>query len=256
MARRAIVPPERVRRVLVRPSDWAQHDMGRGFDGEPALCSTCDLSWYPGITVVGRCDPDRPRRKLPPVPERGMLSPPEDGQTEETDERKQDMSADGTETGTATETPEQAEMAERLVAAGKTAEKQARARRERDVRGSHLLPGMLDAVRARGLKSDETSGFYKVSGPAGKGKRVYVAKKGGRVDLSGFSVEHAAIELLTPEQAKEKHLGKVSGQFDFSKDDAAVMEAFSLALDVLAEGPAAPVASDASPDASTETTGA
>ncbi|HEU5118720.1 MAG TPA: hypothetical protein VFT74_19150 [Isosphaeraceae bacterium] len=120
-------------------------------------------------------------------------------------------------------------MAETLAQAGKLAEEQKTQRRERTVKGSHLLAQMTEAVAAAGLKAEDKSGFTKVTGKA-KGLAVYVAKKGGRVDLSGFTVQSAAIKQITEQEARDKHLGKVRGQVDFDQTDALIMEAFGQAL--------------------------
>ena len=120
------------------------------------------------------------------------------------------------------------EMAEKLAAAGEKAEQAKAARRERVVKGSHLLPKLLEQATAAGLNLDEMSGFTKLTGPD-KRKRVLVAKKGGRVDLSGFTVEAAAIKQISEQEARDKHLGKVRGQIDFNKADDEVLAAFSAA---------------------------
>jgi len=121
------------------------------------------------------------------------------------------------------------EMTEKLMAAGEKAETQKQARRERVVKGAHLLPQLKDLATAAGLNVEEKSGFLKVSAGV-KGKNVYLAKKGGRVDLSGFSVEAAAIRQISEQEAREKHLGKVRGQLDFNQSDEQVLEAFTAAL--------------------------
>lgn len=128
------------------------------------------------------------------------------------------------------------EMAEKLKAAGEKAEKQKAVRRERQVRGSHLVKTsegvdgpLVTKPRDAGLEVDEKSGFLKITG-ATKGRAIYVAKKGGRVDLSGFTVQASAVKQITEEEARDKHLGKVRGQLDFTQADADVLAAFDLAL--------------------------
>jgi len=123
-----------------------------------------------------------------------------------------------------------AEFSKRLVAAGKKVERQRKERRQRQVKGSHLLDDMLAA--AKDLTVDEKSSFYKITGSV-KGKTVYIAIKGGRVDLSGFCIEHEAVISLTEEEARRRHLGKVRGQLNFDKGDALAMEAYRCALVVL-----------------------
>lgn len=148
------------------------------------------------------------------------------------------------------------EMGKKLKDAGKLAEVQAKQRREKAVKGSHLLTPMHDAAAAGQFKIEEKNGFFKVSGTA-KGRFIYVGRKGGRVDLSGFSVESPAVRQITLEVARAKHLGKVRGQFDFSQEDAALLEAFDLALAELNSGPTAeeagaPVTTVAPVEAATE----
>jgi len=133
------------------------------------------------------------------------------------------------------------EMAEKLAAAGEKAEAQKAARRERVVKGSHLLPKLKELATAAGLETKENSGFLKVNGGV-KGKNVLIAKKGGRVDLSGFTVEADAVKQLSETEAREKHLGKVRGQIDFNKTDDEVLASFSAALAELKVAAAAPVA--------------
>lgn len=121
-------------------------------------------------------------------------------------------------------------MKERLIAAGEKAEAQKAARRERAVRGSHLTQTLLNRAQDAGLILTEKSGFMKVTREGKKGKSVYVLKKGGRVDLSGFTVELEAVRQITESEAQDKHLGKVRGQLDFSRPDDDVLAAYDAAL--------------------------
>jgi len=130
------------------------------------------------------------------------------------------------------ETTNTTEMSDKLKEAGEKAVAQKNARRERVVKGSHLLPTLRTNAEAAGLTIEDKSGFLKMSGGV-KGKNVYVAKKGGRVDLSGFTVEAAAVKQITETEAREKHLGKVRGQLDFNQSDDQVLEAFGSALAAL-----------------------
>lgn len=139
-------------------------------------------------------------------------------------------------------------MAEKLTAAGEKAEKAKAERRERVVKGSHLLPKMKELALAGGLETQENSGFLKVNGGV-KGKNMLIAKKGGRVDLSGFTVPADAVKQLSEQEAREKHLGKVRGQIDFNKSDDEVLAAFSAALTELKVAPPAPPAAEAAPEA-------
>ena len=141
-----------------------------------------------------------------------------------------------------------------LVDAGVKAEKQKAEKRERTVKGVHLQEPMLARVKSAGLTAEEKSGFFKVEGIA-KGKRVYIAKKGGRVDLSGFTLASSSVKQITDAEAKEKHLGKVRGQLDFDQKDEDILGAFDEALVVLntkdpePEPKAAPVAPATEPAA-------
>jgi len=125
--------------------------------------------------------------------------------------------------------PSDGEMAQKLEAAGKQAEVQKAQRRERTVKGSHLSSRLEDMVQKFGLQSVEKSGFHKVSGPV-KGRTIYLARKGGRADISGFNLDLPGIKQISETEAKEKHLGKVRGQIDFSQADEVVLETFSAAL--------------------------
>lgn len=132
------------------------------------------------------------------------------------------------------ETETTTEMAEKLVAAGKQAEEAKAARRERTVKGSHLLEALIQRATTAGFVITDKSGFIKISGST-KGRKVYVARKGGRVDGSGFAVEHAALLPVSEEEAREKHIGKVRCQIDFDQDDASVLSAYDALLAALNE---------------------
>lgn len=137
------------------------------------------------------------------------------------------------------------EMAEKLVNAGKKAEAQKTERRERQVAGAHLLETLRTRAQSRGYTITEQSGYLKVTS-AVKGKQVYIAKKGGKVNFAGFTVELPGVTQITEEQAKAKHLGKVRGTLDFSQSDELVLAAYDAALDSLNTAPAeAPAAATA-----------
>jgi hypothetical protein len=142
---------------------------------------------------------------------------------------------------------ENTEMGKKLKKAGKKAEDQKVARRERTVKGAHLLPKIIGMLEGKGLTVEEKSGFTKVTGVA-KGRAVYVAKKGGRVDLSGFTVEGPGVVQISEEDARAKHLGKVRGQLDFDQGDDAVLAACSSALERLAEAPSADAPTEKKPE--------
>jgi len=123
------------------------------------------------------------------------------------------------------------EFRAKLINAGKKVQQQKKERRSKAVPGSHLLDEMLE--KAKDLNSDKKSSFYKITGSI-KGLAVYVAIKGGRVDLSGFNVEHISCIKLTEDEARAKHLGRVRGQLDFSiGNDETIMEGYILSLSKL-----------------------
>lgn len=132
------------------------------------------------------------------------------------------------------ETTTDAEKAAVLAAAGKKAEAQKKERQERVVKGSHLLEQLKNkaAEPTLNLKTEEMSGFVKVTGST-KGKRILIAKKGGRVDLSGFTIEADAVKQISEQEARDKHLGKVRAQLDFGRSDDEVLAAFGQALSEL-----------------------
>lgn len=102
-------------------------------------------------------------------------------------------------------------------------------RRTERTKAGALLDQMLDAVHALQLAVEEKAGFHKIVRSRGT-RRIYLAKKGGRADLSGFSIEHPAVAQLTREQARERHLGQVRGQVDFSRSAEEIMDAWARAL--------------------------
>lgn len=123
-------------------------------------------------------------------------------------------------------------MAGKLQAANTRAEEMVKAKRAKRVVGSHLVDAMMLKVKERKLAVDDKAGYHKIFGDA-KGVCVYLAKKGGRADLSGFCVEDPAVISLTAEEARAKHLGKVRGQIDFDRDDQAIMRAWDAILERL-----------------------
>lgn len=127
---------------------------------------------------------------------------------------------------------EQLRIASRVPQATEVVQKMQRDAREKTIQGSHLLPKMLAAVLSKGLSQKEQTGFVKITG-AQKKRAVYVARKGGRVDLSGFAVEHDSILQISEEEAKAKHIGNVRGQIDFDREDDEIMAGFDAALDGL-----------------------
>ena len=105
-------------------------------------------------------------------------------------------------------------------------------KRTKKVVGSHLVEDMMQTVKTMGLAVDEKSGFYKIFGNK-KGVCVYLAKKGGKAVLSNFCIEHHAIDPISEEQAKAKHLGKVRGEINFTKPIPDVLAAWDVSLKFL-----------------------
>jgi hypothetical protein len=130
-------------------------------------------------------------------------------------------------------TQSETEMTDVLKEAAKKAERQSAQRREKIVKGSHLTDGLLAKARESGLDLVEKSGFIKITGKS-KGRAVYVAKKGGRADFSGFSLAGTAVLQVSEDEAKARHLGKVRGQLNFECSDEQVLEAYNEALVQLA----------------------
>lgn len=128
--------------------------------------------------------------------------------------------------------------ATKLKAAGKKAEAQKAERRARTVKGSHLLETLEARARAAGLNVETQSGYLKVTGPT-KGLRIYIAKKGGKVFLNGFSVTAPAILPISEEDAKQRHMGRVKAELDFNQPDDAVLASYDVAVAQVAAPPPA-----------------
>lgn len=131
--------------------------------------------------------------------------------------------------------------AAKLKAAGKKAEAQKAERRARVVKGSHLLQTLEERARAAGLGVETQSGFLKCTGPT-KGIRLYIARKGGKVYLSGFTVPNKAILLISEEEAKQRHMGRTTAELDFNQPDDVVLAAYDACVAVVAAPPPAPEA--------------
>jgi hypothetical protein len=116
----------------------------------------------------------------------------------------------------------------KLASAGKKIEREQKERRAIAVQGSHLLDSMLGMLS--GLDVNQKAGFHKITGSA-KGKAIYIATKGGRMDLNGFTVDHPAIQQVSADEAKKRHIGRVRGQMDFARRDEDILAAFELALE-------------------------
>lgn len=129
-------------------------------------------------------------------------------------------------------TDKNAEMTNTLKEAGTKAVTEKKERQMRVVKGAHLKDKMIESATAAGLTSEEKSGFLKFSAGV-KGKNLYLARKGGRVDLSGFTAEATAIKQISEKEAQEKHLGKVRGTIDFEQADDVVLAAFTAAIEAV-----------------------
>jgi hypothetical protein len=126
-----------------------------------------------------------------------------------------------------------ADLKEKLAQANKKAEEQKTERRERTVKGAHLTPKFVELAKDAGCDIRENTGFHVITGKAGKSLRIYVAKRGGIIDLLGFTVQDEAIRQISREEAKAKHMGRVFGRVDLDKTDEAVLAAYSQALTIL-----------------------
>lgn len=124
------------------------------------------------------------------------------------------------------------DLKEKLEAAGQKAEKAKAEKQTRAVKGAHLHEQIVALVRGAGLEVVENTGFLKVVGNGNKNK-LLVAVKGGRVDLSGFTIESPAVIAVSEEEAKAKHLGKVRGFVNFDASDDEVLSVVKEAIKVL-----------------------
>ena len=129
--------------------------------------------------------------------------------------------------------------AEKLAEANKKAENQKAERRARTVKGSHLTQTFVNLATEAGADIRENTGFYVIVGKSGKSQRIYVAKRGGIVDLLGFTVTDAAVRQISKEEAKAKHMGRVQGRLNLELSDSEILSAFKAALRVITT-PAAP----------------
>jgi hypothetical protein len=121
----------------------------------------------------------------------------------------------------------------KLEQANKKAETQKAERRARVVKGAHLTDKFIELANEAGCDVRMNTGFHVIVGKAGKSLRIYVAKRGGIVDLLGFTVQDPAVIQISKELAKEKHMGRVEGRLDLEKTDDEVLNAYRQALDVI-----------------------
>lgn len=80
-----------------------------------------------------------------------------------------------------------------------------------------LVPRMLELAKDSNNVSaiEEVGGCHKITG-RNKERRVYIHKRGLRVDISGFEPSGDGIIQISADEAKRAHLGKVRGQVDFT----------------------------------------
>lgn len=129
------------------------------------------------------------------------------------------------------------EFTKKLKEAAKKIEAETAEKREIRSGGSlSLVTPMLDIAKQMGLSCDEKSGFYKIVG-AQKGRAVYLAKRGGRVDISGFTVDDVVgVTVISEEEAKRRHIGKVRGQMLFDGSDETLVSSFKTVLERMVNG--------------------
>ena len=125
------------------------------------------------------------------------------------------------------------DLKQKLAEAGEKAVKQKKERQARAVKGAHLTEQLVQIARDAGLSIRENTGFFVISGPAGKNVRIAVAKRGGIVDFLSFTVNSPAVRQISREEAAEKHLGRVQGRIAFDGTDEETIQAYNEAVNVL-----------------------
>lgn len=123
------------------------------------------------------------------------------------------------------------DLKQKLEAAGKKAVEQREEKRARTIKGSHLVPQLVELAKAAECDIRSDKSFHVIVGKAGKALRVSVAQRGGVVYLVGFSIAHPAVKEITEESARARHIGRARGEFDFETGDEAIVEAFKAALE-------------------------
>ncbi|MGD9712737.1 MAG: hypothetical protein AB7V46_11790 [Thermomicrobiales bacterium] len=105
--------------------------------------------------------------------------------------------------------------------------------RKRGERDPKLVERMLEAARSSNrVKSlDEAGTNWKITG-IDSSKRLYVFKTQLRVDISGFTLDHAGVRKISDDEARDMHLGKVRGQLIFDDKETA-FAGFQAALEML-----------------------
>ncbi len=110
----------------------------------------------------------------------------------------------------------------------------------------HAFEEVCAALEAAGLDYDDRGGFRKFpAGPARRlARKIYVARprEGNpvrRIDLSGFTFEHAAVRELSAEDRARSHLGNVLAQIDTQQPRGEVLDALGAAARRVREAPSA-----------------
>lgn len=127
---------------------------------------------------------------------------------------------------------DEVKMARTLEAVDEKVKELIKTKRTKRVVGSHLIDDMLTTAKGMGLVIEDKSGFHKIFGNK-KGVCVYLAKNGGRADLSNFCIDHHAVVGISQEEAKARHIGKVRGQVDFSRPTQDILNAWEAILKFL-----------------------
>jgi len=125
------------------------------------------------------------------------------------------------------------DLKQKLEQANQKAETQKAERRARTVKGSHLTEQFVNLAKEAGCTVRENTGFHVIVGAAGKSLRIYVARRGGIVDLLGFTVQDKSVEQISKEVAKAKHMGRVQGRMNLDLTDDEILAGFRLALGVI-----------------------
>lgn len=130
------------------------------------------------------------------------------------------------------------DMASRLAEASEAAQRGATSPavdrpRKRGQRDSKLVEEMLALAKGSNAVNavEEGGSNYKITG-LDKSKRIYLFKTQLRVDLSGYSIVHPGVRVISDDEARDMHLGKVRGQFLFDNREQA-LSAFAACLDAL-----------------------
>lgn len=101
------------------------------------------------------------------------------------------------------------------------------------IKGSHLLEQMLKLSSK--FEIVDQINFYKVSHVKNKKRAIYISRRGGRVDLCGFSINDPLVVPLSRDEAKRRKLGRVLAQINFNTDstDNEIIDVFKKVLSYL-----------------------